>query len=1077
MRSVCLLMLFALLVLCMRLAPRDRDMLRQDSPSERFAWEAARRLPAGASQVDPAWLARASAARQPLLRTIAKRAAAWTWMGPRQLAGRTRALVVEPRAPYRVFAGAASGGVFVSSDEGVHWTFAGDGLAHLSIGALAMDPRNSQVLLAGTGELYRNTEHPYSAMRGGGVYKTLDGGLHWSPWTATQNADFSYVADIVISPLNSARAYVASNSGVWRSNDGGVTLQRLLSPSSADLARYEGCTDLELRVEGAREVLLASCSSRSTADRYYLHGTLLPGACAGPCPAAVFLSADASGAEVSFSQVLSEPGMGRTSLAVAASQPQTLYALSASILPGPDRDNDRVGDYDNGLHALFRSDDGGHTWRATLRNTGNGELLSTYLLHNLVGVENNRCNFGEAGNYFLTAGWYDQALAVDPLDPERVWVGGVDLFRSDNGGISFGIASYWWLPPGQPGADHADHHALVFHPAYDGAGNSKLFVGNDGGVSLTSHARAEVSRGLDAPCRPVGDVVQFRASQDGLGSSQFYHGSVSADGQRLLAGAQDNGTWLGDGMNWRHVFGGDGSYSAIHPRNPDRVYVSYQRGNIFRADDGARGGQASFTSVRNGITDRGLFITPFELDASTPDNLWLGTTRVWRSRNAGTSWQAASPTFGSRFADQVNALATHHAAPGLVVVGTGSAIYRNTSAYNTGSNSVWNSVIPRAGWVSSLSFDPRDARVLYATYSTFGGAHVWRSNDAGVSFSPVDGNLPDLPVHSIVIDPQDSQRLYVGTDLGLFVSADGGTTWSAEQTGFGGAIVEKLAINTTPPHFLHAFTYGRGVWRVALTDLDAQAIPRADPQYTGHWWNPAQSGQGVHMEVLDGDAGPRLLVAWYTYAQGEPLWLYGVGPLLGNRATVPLEALTGGQFPPRFRSEQVQASAFDQVTVRFFGPDRAELQHRAGSLTLESLARPDFAAARPANTLSACHSGNWYDPAQPGQGLSVIVHPRAAGSELLLVWYVYQDGKPLYLVGNGTVDGSRASMPAYRTAGGQFGPAFSSAAVRTSLFGTLTFSISGAQEGELRWQATDAALGSGSMPLRRLTQAAGLACR
>ncbi len=1057
--------------------------LRSDSPDERFEWETARRAPdRNSPQIDPAWLARAENARAAMLGPHSKRASAWQFLGPDQLAGRTRAIAIEPKPPYRVYAGAASGGVFVSSDEGLNWRFSGVGLSHLSIGALAIDPNNSSVMLAGTGELYRNTAHPYSTMRGGGVYKSLDAGAHWSPWTGTQNSDFAYVSDLKISPLDSNRVYIASNSGVWRTRDGGLSFERLLRPTAAnDTARYEGCTELELRVEDTKEVLLASCSSRSVADRYYVTGTLAGNVCNGPCPAAIFLTSDASAAVVDFAQVLSEPGMGRTSIAAAPSQPRTLYALSASILDGPDRDNDGVGDYNNGLHAVFRSDDGGQSWRAQLRNTSVNDSISSYLLHNLTAHENSRCNFGNSSNFYLAAGWYDQTIAVDPLTPERVWVGGIDLFRSDDGGASFGIASYWWRGQNQSGFDHADHHVLTFHPAFDGGQNRKLYVGNDGGVSLNADARAPVMRGVNAPCGPVGPANQFRPAQLGLGSSQFYQGSVSADGQRILAGAQDNGTWFFDRTSWRFAYGGDGSYNAIDPRDPNRLYVSYQNGNMFRADDGGARGQESFVSIRSGITDRGLFITPFELDLAAPDTLWFGSSRVWRSRNRGQSWQLASADFGPEFFDLINAIATHKSAPGLVVAATANGIYRNSAAYTSTTSSVWSNVKPREGWVSSLSFDPSDARVLYATYSNFGGAHVWRSVDAGLSFNAIDGNLPDLPVHSIVVDPTDSRRLYIGTDLGLFVSSDTGATWSAEQTGFDAAIVEKLVINTQAPYFLHAFTYGRGVWRAKLADIDFRALQRADVQYTGHWWNPNLSGQGLHLEVLDGNDDPRLLVAWYSYRNGAPVWFYGVGPLLGNRSEVQLEALTGGQFPPAFATSQVQRQVFGKVTVRFLAPDRAELSYPDSSaqtqvLTLQPLARPDFNAPRPATTLSACHSGNWFNPTQSGHGLTLVLFPRGTATEALLTWYVYLNGVPLYLVGNATTAGNSVTLDAYRTTGAQFGSAFRPSDVQTSLFGQVTFSVSGANDATLRWHAVDPAIGSGQMSMTRLTQPTGLTC-
>ena len=154
---------------------------------------------------------------------------------------------------------------------------------------------------------------------------------------------------------------------------------------------------------------------------------------------------------------------------------------------------------------------------------------------------------------------------------------------------------------------------------------------------------------------------------------------------------------------------------------------------------------------------------------------------------------------------------------------TGGTIYR-TSVGLTVNGATWASKKPRAGYVSSVAFDPWNANVAYATYSTFGGTHVWKSTDAGAHWSALDGTgttIPDLPVHSIVVDPTNSSRLYVGTDLGVFVSTDGGQNWLAENTGFGQVVTEHLVINGAN---LYAFTHGRGVWRVPLTTAAQTAL-------------------------------------------------------------------------------------------------------------------------------------------------------------------------------------------------------------------------------------------------------------
>jgi hypothetical protein len=148
-------------------------------------------------------------------------------------------------------------------------------------------------------------------------------------------------------------------------------------------------------------------------------------------------------------------------------------------------------------------------------------------------------------------------------------------------------------------------------------------------------------------------------------------------------------------------------------------------------------------------------------------------------------------------------------------------IHRTSIGLTSDSTTSWSNVQPRTGFVSWLSFDPSDANIAYATYSTFGGTHIWRSSDAGATWTGIDGagatGIPDVPVHSIAVDPGNSQKLFAGTDIGVFVSLDGGANWARENTGFGNVITESLAIGSIGrSNVLFAFTHGRGVWRVTL---------------------------------------------------------------------------------------------------------------------------------------------------------------------------------------------------------------------------------------------------------------------
>ena len=149
-------------------------------------------------------------------------------------------------------------------------------------------------------------------------------------------------------------------------------------------------------------------------------------------------------------------------------------------------------------------------------------------------------------------------------------------------------------------------------------------------------------------------------------------------------------------------------------------------------------------------------------------------------------------------------------------------IFRSDIGTLAEGDTVWPSTRPRSGWVSWLAFDPKRADVAYATYARFGGNHVWKTENGGASWRPLDGigpgRLPNIPAHSLVVDPRDTARIYVGTDLGVFVSLDGGASWAVENTGYAAVVTESLALATNPggTPYLFAFTHGRGAWRVPL---------------------------------------------------------------------------------------------------------------------------------------------------------------------------------------------------------------------------------------------------------------------
>ncbi len=716
----------------------------------------------------------------------------WSFLGPGNIGGRTRSIIINPTSPNIIYAAGVAGGVWKSVNSGASWTPIADLIANIAVCSMAFDPKNPNTIYVGTGEGFPNSD----SVRGAGIFKTLDAGATWSRLPNTANADFNFVNDIVVSNNDSKRVYAATSSGVWRSVDEGLNWTQVL-PSTVN----GGCLDLAARTDVQTDYLFASCGNLQQS--------------------AIYQKTNAEAAGGSWDQVLTESGMGRTAIAIAPSNQNVVYAISAAL----------SGTYQHGLYAFFRSDSGGTTgtWTARVRNT-DANKVNTAILSNVVDATAVECKFG-TGDFFTGQSWYDLTIAVDPVDPLRVWVGGIDVFRSDDGGANWGAAAFAYdgtggqFVYGRTNQLHPDQHFITFHPQFNGTTNQQMFVGNDGGIWRTDNARAQVSTGPRAFCDSSGNKVTWTNINNNYGVTQFYHGSVYPDGKTYLGGTQDNGTPRGndtDGPNqWKQIFLADGGYSAVDFLNPNTLYVSTQGGNFRKSTDAG----ASFSITTLGLSGSVSFITPMLMDPSDPARLYTGGSVLFRSDRM-TLWNnLGSPQNVSLTGGIISAIAVAPTDANYALIGlSDGSIVRTTrslalSSVNPLSTAFDSSTRPRTGSVSWVAFDPNNKNIAYATYSTFGNAHVWKTTNAGQSWSSIDGSggsgIPDIPAHCIVVDPSNSARLYVGTDLGVFVSLDGGATWTVENTGFANVITESLVLNVTGGvTSLYAFTHGRGVFKV-----------------------------------------------------------------------------------------------------------------------------------------------------------------------------------------------------------------------------------------------------------------------
>lgn len=726
--------------------------------------------------------------------------AGWQEIGPGNIGGRTRAIAINPENPDILFAGGVAGGVWKSVDAGQFWVPTGDSLPNLAVTDIVIDPLDSNVMYFSTGEGFFNGD----AVRGLGIFRSTDAGDTWEQLANTSNSNFFYVNKLAIAETTidgepGVEIIAAARSGVWRSIDNGQTWNALITnpfqtvQPGVQVATGSGVGFTDVAI--GDDYVLAAAGSFSTDG--------------------VYRAERGSG---SWTNVLNENDQGRATISISPTDPDIIY-LGVATADGNDTE---AGRFKN----VFRSLDGGLTWseRTNLANETNQLLFSNLPFGN-----------GCFGFQFFSQGWYDNIIKVDPVDPNIVWIGGIDLFRSDDGGQNFQLASYWYFDPTDPNYVHADHHALVFHPDYNGTTNQILYSGSDGGLARTDNARDVLTINTCPVFSPEPlPQVTWTQLNNNYGVTQFYHGDVAREQDIFIGGTQDNGTLRGNTrdvmVDWDRIFGGDGGYVAIDPFNSNVVYAETQ--NFPRIRKSVDGGE-NFQLAVEGITDEdGLFITPFAMDQNNPEILWTGGSRIWRTTNGAASWER----IGNRLAGNVpiSAIGISPGTSDVVYIGyANGAIARSTNASAEGASFeiVSESFQNPIGFISSIAVDPTDPNTVYATVSSFGVPHVWRSTDGGTNWNSIDGigldGIPDIPVNVLAIRPTNSQQLYAGTDIGVFVSDDFGATWSPASSGMANTVVEWLDFRDRDT--IVAFTHGRSAFLADLTPRTSIEIVPTQP--------------------------------------------------------------------------------------------------------------------------------------------------------------------------------------------------------------------------------------------------------
>ena len=492
--------------------------------------------------------------------------AQWAEAGPTNIGGRTTSLVVDPDDPARIWIGSAGGGVWATVDGGTTWTPQWHAEPTLNIGSLCADPDSADTIYCGTGEANLSADsHP-----GVGIYRTLDGGANWHLLASAEGHGLPRrIGRVAVDPFDGQRLFAAGVGhqnhdprGLFRSLDGGNSWALVTALFKAPYHCHE--VVFHPSTPGTVYATIDANGSRS----------------------GVWRSADGGQQWTQLPSGFPHPSlMARTSLAVAPSNPNVLYAQVAS----------RTGD----VLGVFRSSNGGDTWREVGGRHFDGERQMNY----------------------------NNTISVAPDDADTVLCGGVDIHRTTNGGTSWRKETRWDAARGSSNYAHADQHGLLHHPLDP----MLVFAVNDGGLDV-SHDGGR----------------NWANKSYGLATNMFYDLSVAAaNGNMYGGGMQDNGTWLtldGDPDGFVETTGGDGGFCAIDPTEPFHLFTSSQnmRINRFRPSDGWSRNIGPNDQVRPWMA----FIA---IDPARPRRVFVGSRRVFRSLDDGASWADKSGILDGSF--------------------------------------------------------------------------------------------------------------------------------------------------------------------------------------------------------------------------------------------------------------------------------------------------------------------------------------------------------------------------------------------------------------------------------------------
>jgi hypothetical protein len=657
----------------------------------------------------------------------------WKEIGPAGVplgsgAGRINRVHINTDFPDNIWVGTAAGGAWLSTNKGQTWTPKTDGIPSLGVTDIATTNADPRVIYIATGDGYGTGAGVQTPMSYSvGVLRSADGGQTWQT-----------------TGLN------------WQTSNARVIRRLLLSPANPQLLLAATNQGIYRTTNSGVSWSLTQSGSNIWDMEYKPDDPTTLYACSGNV---VYRSTNEGASWQALSTGIPNT-TGRIALAVTSANPEMVYALCA-----------------NGntwmFGGLYTSTNGGQNW---LLKASSPNIIGRAL----DGTDSDN-----------QQGFYDLCIAVSPTNANIIYVGGINIWKSTNGGSAWAINAHWIGAGGKPYV-HADVHDLV--TTEDNA--AAVFAGCDGGIFQTKN-----------------NGTSWSDLSAGMGIMQFYRFSTAVgDPYLIIGGAQDNGTNRLKNGTWTQVSGGDGMNCLIDPTNPSVMYSSIYNGKIDRSSDG---GNTFSGFIYPQITNEGgAWVTPFILDPVTPSVVYAGYSNVWKF--SANKWAKISNlNIGT-----IIHLAIAPSDNKYIYAGNSGALRRTT---NGGTTLAWDVVSVPAGNISSITVHPTTPRRIWVTAASYTGKSVFESNDGGTTWADISDGLPAIPVNCLIYQKNSPDRMYVGTDAGVYYRDNTTNQWLPYSDGLPNVIVTGLDIHYGVSK-LRAGTFGRGIWEGNLVNCNAPAV-------------------------------------------------------------------------------------------------------------------------------------------------------------------------------------------------------------------------------------------------------------